>query len=281
MDEKIVNKHRRITLTLEDTIGEDLLSTTHQDEHSIAVDENSVNLDTLLGIRKDLEPIVDYAAEPILPLVKACTPLATLIYSISFYVQLALLQTPEQPSDGLTVDESAAIRLYTIEWEKPHRSLYSMLNRALKSNNRENLRPYFKYLKLLLTALVKIPCAPPSTIWRGVTKNVSAKFPLGTSVTWWSFSSCTTELTALDNNIYLRNTGERTLFSVEAINGRVIRDHSHLMTEDEILLLPGTHMIVQSLLSPAPELYIIHLKQIVPEETLLEPPFQGNRNFRQ
>jgi hypothetical protein len=34
-------------------------------------------------------------------------------------------------------------------------------------------------------------------------------------------------------------------------------------------------MIVQSQFSPAPELHIIHLKQIIPEETLLEPPFEG------
>ncbi len=76
--------------------------------------------------------------------------------------------------------------------------------------------------------------------------------------------------------MYLGNTGDRTLFSVEVINGRTVRDHSHFVTEDEILLLPGTHMIVQSQFSPAPELHIIHLKQVIPEEVLLEPPFEGN-----
>ncbi|CAF1376475.1 unnamed protein product, partial [Rotaria sordida] len=184
-------------------------------------------------------------------------------------------ETPENPSDDLTIDESAAIRLYTVEWEQPHRSLYSLLNQTLKGGNREELRPYSKYLKLLLTALVKIPCVPPLTIWRGVTRNLSAKFPPGTEVTWWSFSSCTTSLTVLENNMYLGTTGVRTLFSVEAINGRKVRDHSHFVTEDEILLLPGTHMIVQSQLSPAPDLHFIHLKQVIPKQTLLEPPFEG------
>jgi hypothetical protein len=108
-----------------------------------------------------------------------------------------------------------------------------------------------------------------------VTKNVSAEFPPGTPVTWWAFSSCTSTLTVLENNMYLGSTGDRTLFSVEAMNGRIVREHSHFVTEDEILLLPGTHMIVQSQISPAPDLYIIHLKQIIPNETLLEPPFEG------
>ena len=72
------------------------------------------------------------------------------------------------------------------------------------------------------------------------------------------------------------NTGDRTLFSVEAINGRIIRAHSQFVTEDEVLLLPATRVVVQSQYSPAADLHIIHLKQVIPEEVLLEPPFEGN-----
>jgi hypothetical protein len=226
--------------------------------------------------REDHGPIVGYAEEPLLPLSKACAPLTNILHNLSFYVQMAIDETPEQPPDGLTIDESAAIRLYTIEWEGSHRSLYSMLNRTLKYEDREHLRPYFKYLKLFVTALAKLPCVPPLTVWRGVTKNMSAEFPPGTPVTWWAFSSCTTALTVLENNMYLGNTGNRTLFSVEAINGRTVRAHSHFVTEDEIVLLPGTHMIVQSQFSPAPDLHIIHLRQVIPDQVLLEPPFEGN-----
>ncbi|CAF0866814.1 unnamed protein product [Rotaria sordida] len=213
---------------------------------------------TISNITNDIEAnlgsIVGYTEEPLLPLVKACTPLTSSIPNLSYYVELALNETPEQPPDGLTIDESAAIRLYTIEWTENQRSLYSMLNYTLKKDTRENLRPYFKYLKLFLTALAKLPCAPSSTIWRGVPMDLSAQFPLGTSVIWWAFSSCTTSLAVLENNMYLGDT-------------------------DEILLLPGTKMIVQSQLSPAPDLHIIHLKQIRPKEMLLEPPFEGARLY--
>jgi hypothetical protein len=240
---------------------------------------NSTTTNIINDIRADLDPIVGYAREPLLPLSKACAPLTNILHNLPFYVHMALDETPEQPPNGLTIDESAAIRLYTIEWERPHRSLYSMLNHTLKKDTRENLRPYFKYLKLFVTALAKLPCVPQLTVWRGVAKDSSAEFPPGTPVTWWAFSSCTTQLTVLENNMYLGNTGNRTLFSVEAINGRIIRAHSHFVTEDEILLLPGTHMIVQSQFSPAPDLHIIHLKQVRPEQVLLEPPFQGNLNI--
>jgi hypothetical protein len=130
-------------------------------------------------------------------------------------------------------------------------------------------------MKLFLTALVKLPCVPPLTVWRGVTKDLSADFLPGTPVIWWAFSSCTTELTVLENNMYLGDSGSRTLFSVEVCNGRTIRAHSHFVTEDELLLIPGTYMIVQSQFTPAPGLHIIHLKQEIPPEVLLQPPFEG------
>ncbi len=82
-----------------------------------------------------------------------------------------------------------------------------------------------------------------------------------------------------NGNMYLSNTGDRTLFSLKAINGRTVRVHSHFVTEDEVLLLPGTQMIVQSQFSPVSDLHIIHLKKVIPEEVLLKLPFEGNLNI--
>ena len=244
------------------------------------VDTTIVGLDlTAINIFTDAKThpsgIAGYADEPLLPLFKACAPLTDIIHNISFYVQAALNETPEQPPDGLTIDESAAIRLYTMQWDGSYRSLYAMLNHTLKDCDRDQLQPYFKYLKLFLTALAKLPCVPSLTIWRGVTKDLSAEFPPNPPVTWWAFSSCTTQMTVLESNVYLGNSGARTLFSVEAINARRIDGHSHFVEENEVLLLPGTHMIVQSQLSPATDLHIVHLKQVIPQEMLLEPPFVG------
>ncbi len=133
-------------------------------ESNVTMTTNIINSN-----KADYVPIVGYAMEPLLPLAKACAPLANVLHDIFFYVQIAINETPEVPPDGLSVDESAAIRLYTMEWKNPHRSLYSMLNYTLNDNNREHLRPYFKYLKLFLTALAKLPCVPQTAVWRGVT----------------------------------------------------------------------------------------------------------------
>ncbi|CAF2926762.1 unnamed protein product, partial [Rotaria sp. Silwood2] len=272
---------RRGTITTEDTneATDNVTSRNRVYVETVTEEINPTIKNDVSEFEKSLSPILGYAEEPLLPLVKACAPLNDILHDLSKYVQLALDETPEEPPDDLTIDESAAVRLYTIEWDKPHRSLYSMLNYTLQTGTREDVRPYFKYLKLFLTAVIKLPCLSPLTVWRGVTKNLSAEFPPGTLMTWWPLSSCTTSLTVLENSMYLGNAGNRTLFSVEVINGRTIRAHSHFVTEDEVLLLPGTYMEVQSQVSPAPDLYIIHLKQLIPEEILLEPPFEGAHIF--
>ncbi|CAF3839772.1 unnamed protein product, partial [Rotaria sordida] len=131
---------------------------------------------------KTIRPIIGYAQEPLLPLVDACKPLVSIIFNILVYVSIALENTPDNPSDGLTSDESASIHLYTMEWNDGHRSLYSILNETLRKADREQLKPWFKYLKLLLTGLVKIQCAPQQTVWRGIRKDLSSEFPRGTQI---------------------------------------------------------------------------------------------------
>ena len=241
-----------------------------------------INPRYLLGISDEpkqlLQPITGYADEPLLSLEEACEPLLNIVARLPVNIWIAK-ENSKNPADGLTQDESAAIRLYTMEWDvgpdEPRGSLYAHLNRTLKEIDRMKIRPWFRYMKLFLTALAKLPSNPHQTVWRGVRKDHSAEYSPGSEVTWWAFSSCTASLSVLESDLYLGNTGTRTLFSIEAINTRTVRSHSHFTAEDEILLLPGTFFEVKSRLNPAPDLYIIHLLQKVPPHVLLEPPFEG------
>ncbi|CAF2379043.1 unnamed protein product [Rotaria sp. Silwood2] len=225
-----------------------------------------------------LDPIIGYAQEPLVTLLEACQPLVTILHDIFDYARDALEHTPDNPPDYLSRDESASIRLYTKEWRDEQKSLYIILNETLNQSDREKLRPWFKYLKLFLTGVVKIPCAPQQTIWRGVRKDVSNEHPPGTTVTWWGFSSCTRNISVLKSNVYLGDEGTRTLFSIEAFNARDIQAHSYFNREEEVLLLPGTYLEVQEQLNPASDLYIIHLKQMIPKHMLLELPSEGMLN---
>lgn len=244
-----------------------------------------INPRYLLGITDEpkqlLQPILGYALEPFVSLEDACQPILTIVPHLAAHIWIAK-ENSKNPSDGLTQDESAAIHLYTMEWDpniyETRESLYAHLNRTLKQTDRTKLRPWFRFLKLFLTALAKLPFVPRQTVWRGVHKDLSNDYPKDSKPTWWGFSSCTASLVVLESDIYLGNTGTRTLFSIETFNARSIRTHSYFKAEDEILLLPGSCFEVISLLKSSSDLTIIHLRQIRPPYQSLEPPFQGVRD---
>jgi hypothetical protein len=104
-----------------------------------------------------LQPISGYEDEPLLPLEEACKPLETIIdKELQQNIMIAKMNSTE-PEDELTPDESASIHLYTMEWKVHENSLYAVLNRTLRLADRRKLHPWFKFLKLFLTAFFKLP----------------------------------------------------------------------------------------------------------------------------
>ena len=143
-----------------------------------------------------------------------------------------------------------------------------MLNSILRSERREPLKPWFRYLKLMLTALFKLPSLK-RTVWRGVRGNLCDQYV--DDHIWWGFSSCTESVDVMEQ--FVGKSGVRTLFNIECINGKAIRGHSFYKKENEILLLPGTYFRVVGKWNPAKDLYIIHLRETPAPRQYLEPPF--------
>jgi hypothetical protein len=68
--------------------------------------------------------------------------------------------------------------------------LYGPLNVALRQRNRAQVVSYFHYLKLLMSALDKLPSFN-GTLYRGINCLLSAKcYQKGKKFVWWAFSSC-------------------------------------------------------------------------------------------
>ncbi|CAF3710944.1 unnamed protein product [Adineta steineri] len=220
--------------------------------------------------RRMLQPIEGYQKMALVSLEKAIEPIVFCCPDIYRRVFIAMSNC-ENPADGLNQNESASIFLYTMEWEPQEECLYYVLNKTLRTENRQKLRPWFSYLKLVLTALQKLP-AEKQTIWRGVTLDMSQQYEVGKRYVWWAFSSCTRSLAILESEQFLGKRGSRTLFSIECQNGKKIRSHSYIDVEDEILLLPATQFEVISKLNPSSDLHIIHLKQVDPPFSLIELP---------
>ena len=215
---------------------------------------------------KTLAPIRGYEAKPLVPLEQATAEVDPPIPDVTAMVWAAK-RNSRDPPDGLTPDESASIHLYTMERGDADHNIYSLLNRKLRSAKRNELRPWFSYLKLLLTALYKLPSLR-TTIWRGVRGDIAELYQ--DDFIWWGFSSCTQTMKVADK--FLERTGVRTLFMIDCVNGKAIRGHSYFQAEEEILLMPGTFLRVIDKCNPAADLHIIRLREETPPYELLASP---------
>ncbi|CAF2763774.1 unnamed protein product [Rotaria sp. Silwood2] len=158
-----------------------------------------------------------------------------------------------------------------MEWEPRDECLYYVLNKILRTENRQKLKPWYSYLRLILNALQKLP-PQKLTVWRGVPLDLNQQYEIGKRYVWWAFSSCTRSLAVLESEQFLGKHGPRTLFNIECQNGKTIRSHSYIDVEDEILLLPAAQFEVISKLKPSSDLNIIHLRQVDPPFPLIELP---------
>ncbi|CAF3350574.1 unnamed protein product [Rotaria sp. Silwood2] len=219
-----------------------------------------------------LSPIKGYQDKPLVSLPEAIEPVAGFFNGIEDDVFVAL-HNCQNPADGLDQQESASIHLYTMQFSGGP-SLYLLLNKSLRAENREELRPWFSFLKLFLTALHKLP-SRSGIVWRGVRDvDLSSKYKKGTTFAWWGVSSCTVDIGLLESEQFLGKHATRTLFSIEYIHGKSIAAHSYFKnTEQEIILMPGSYFEVIGQLNPAPELHIIQLREITPPIALVKPPF--------
>jgi len=152
---------------------------------------------------------------------------------------------------ALTEDEAGAIHLYTTNF------LYKMLNDALRSLDRKKVEQYLSYLRLLITALDKIPSSS-KMLYRGVALDLSSQYRLGTEVTWWAVSSCTPDLKVASS---FGGGSKRTLFLINSSRSVGIRDLSQYTAEEEFVLAPGTSFIVEKVVSKG-QLHEIHMREL-------------------
>ena len=82
-------------------------------------------------------PITGYANEPTASLQNAVEPLVSFLPTISHHAARAKCKCRNPPSAGLTLDESASIILYSMEWDPHNQCLYVVLNETLRSGDRD------------------------------------------------------------------------------------------------------------------------------------------------
>ena len=217
-----------------------------------------------------LLPIQGYEKRPLVSLEEAIEPIVPYVPRVKQMAHVAKHKCKKPPADGLTVDESASIMLYSMDWHPREESLYRVLNAALRSEDRERLVPWFLYLKLILTALDRLPSKHP-IVYRGIKRDMTKEYHGGSTAIWWGFSSCTSNIGVLKNEQFLGSSGTRTFFTIECTSGKDIRQHSYFAREEEILLPPGREFQVVGCLNQPGGLHMIQLKEVQPLYPHLEP----------
>ncbi|CAF2972434.1 unnamed protein product [Rotaria sp. Silwood2] len=218
-----------------------------------------------------LPPIRGYQDQPLVSLTEAIQPVSNYFDEIKNNVMIAL-RNSQNPADGLTQEESSSIHLYTMQFDEGP-SLYELLNQSLRAENRQNLKPWFPYLRLFCTALNKLP-SQSKRVWCGVHGvDLSVKYQKGTIFAWWGVTSCMNDMKALESSQLLGTQGQRTFFSIECINGKSVSEHSFFKTSEETILMPGSYFEVIDQLHSITELHIIGLKEVTTSMTLFTPAF--------
>ncbi|CAF3101073.1 unnamed protein product [Rotaria sp. Silwood2] len=217
-----------------------------------------------------LMPISGYEEVPLVPLELAVEPLVPILPSIQSYAYSAKQRCIDPPPNGMTIDESASIMLYTMGWKPLDKCLYAVLNATLRSEDRNKLEPWFLYLKLFLTALSQIP-SEHKLLFRGIKSDLHQNYPKGKTIIWWGFSSCTASVDVLQSELFLGTTGTRTMFTIQCDSGKDISKHSYFPNEEEVLLMAATQFTVAGCLNQGNNLYTIQLKETKPPHPLLQP----------
>ncbi|WP_267501545.1 ADP-ribosyltransferase domain-containing protein [Streptomyces flavotricini] len=159
----------------------------------------------------------------------------------------------DETSGGLSCDAIAALHLYTCE-----SAFYREINAVLRSADRTRVTPYLPYLRLLFSAVSGLP-AHTQPLWRGVSLDLRAQYPVGRTVTWWGVSSCTSQLNVARS--FLGSRGKRTLFEVTPAKAVGIRRFSAFTGEEEYILAPGTRLKVTDVKSERGGLCTVRLTE--------------------
>jgi len=220
-------------------------------------------------LKRMLPPIKGYEKEPLVSLDQAIQPLLPIIDDVKQMVW-TVKKNCQHPKDHLSIDESASIMLYTLEWISHESSFYYILNETLRSENRNELLPWFLYLRLFMFALSKLPTINHRMIYRGIKMDISEKYPEGKTFIWWAFSSSTSLIKVLED--FLGKSGHRTIFNIECDSAKDISKHSFYEKENEVLMYPARQFQVISSFDSGNQLKIIQIKETQPLFPLIHIP---------
>ena len=229
-----------------------------------AAEESRTHLPPFMGLREtpyvNLRVAIEHAVANCAKLKEriAAAGLTNLDLNVksAIYAAEDLLKSEGRPTEP-DVSAIAAVHLYT--QESP---LYCCMNNALREKQRDAVKPFYLFLKLLCFALSRAPRRENVCILRGVQLSLHREFDDERTITWWALSSCTKNLPTVKK--FTGPDGPRTIFHVETDYAFDVSCWTACPEEEEFLLPCGVELKVLSKVDMGNDLWMIHLKQIGP-----------------
>ncbi|CAM4915281.1 unnamed protein product [Rotaria socialis] len=214
-----------------------------------------------------LKLVDGYLNEPLVTLEEALQPFRDHIDRLSYNIKEAKTKCYYPTQHNLTRDESAAIYIYTMKWGSY--CVYDHLQAAWSSENRSQMKPWFKYLKLLKSALNKLPDSNEE-VWQGIPHNemVIENIKSNSSRLYSCFGSCLSDPNQI--KLYLQKNLNQKIILIAYTNGKakLIRDYT-ASSLNEYILEPGVKLgisqlkdyLLQSDMKPSESAFNEHILQ--------------------
>lgn len=157
------------------------------------------------------------------------------------------------PVTPMNKEHYGSIMLYTSN------AIYRELNKVLRDEKRAGVQKYFRYLRLLFHSTDMLP-KNNVTLWRGISVDLSAQYKVGTIITWWGVSSCTSDQ-QVARNFMNGCGGDCSFLTIDTKTAVDISQITFYSNEKESLLLPGTQLLVKSCTKKG-KVAEIHLEEV-------------------
>lgn len=219
-------------------------------QHEIDYEASFTNI--TLNTTDPLQLIQGYENEPLVPLKEALAPFDGQIENLQRYIKEAQVKCYYPPSSKLTLDESAAIYIYTMKWNAG--CLSDHLQDAWKSQDPSKLRPWFRYLKLFKSAYDKLSDTKVE-VWQGqsLDKDIHIREILNskTSSIYTGMGSCSLLMDVVDEHLDDHGQRKKLLVGFYCAGGKSTALYG-VRNSGEVLLWPGVKIAVSGRYPPDP-----------------------------
>ncbi|CAF3912634.1 unnamed protein product [Adineta steineri] len=184
--------------------------------------------------------IKGYEDEPLLSLEEALKPFDGKISHLDNQIKEAKSNCHYPSEHNLTRDESAALYLYLIHDKGD--TVYNHLQKSWDSNDREQMKPWFKYLKLLKSGLNKLPDAK-TEVWQGTHYDKDAEKILQSKSLqlYASMGLSSPTYQQVKNDVQGKSGSKAILVGYQHVDGKDVSGYGP-NTQKETMIWPGVKL---------------------------------------